>query len=90
MLLIGCIARRTRLTDFGVTARLTARPGCIARRTARGTNMREKNPMAGVFVANPRLVNATVRITARATSDSDAYRVDGDDVVVCRHGHYYS
>ena len=67
MLLIGCIARRTRLTDFGVTARLTARPGCTARRTARGTNMREKNPMAGMFVANPRLVNATVRITARRT-----------------------
>lgn len=71
-LLIGRIARRARLTDFGVTARLTARPGCIARRTPRGTNMREKKPMAEMFVPHPRLVNATVRITAHADRASRA------------------
>jgi hypothetical protein len=42
---IGCRARRTFLTAFGVTARFTARPGCMARRTPRGTRSRVKKPM---------------------------------------------
>lgn len=40
----GCRARLARLTALGVTARFTARPGCIARRTLRGTNNLEKKP----------------------------------------------
>lgn len=47
MLSTGCIARRICLIGFGVTARLTARPGCIARRTPRGTNKRERKPTNG-------------------------------------------
>jgi hypothetical protein len=38
----GCNARRAFLTAFGVTARFTARPGRIARRTLRGTSSLEK------------------------------------------------
>ena len=40
----GCKARLALLTALGVTARFTARPGCMARRTLRGTNNLEKNP----------------------------------------------
>src|SRR5487761_1128029 len=40
----GCRARLAFLIAFGVTARLTARPGCMARRTLRGTSSREKKP----------------------------------------------
>lgn len=40
----GCRALLAFLTTFGVTARFTARPGCIARRTLPGTNNLEKNP----------------------------------------------
>jgi hypothetical protein len=41
---MGCTARLAFLTTFGVTARLTARPGWIARRTLRGMNNLEKKP----------------------------------------------
>src|SRR5579872_599738 len=41
----GCNARRALLTALGVTARCTARPGCIARRILRGTSNLEKKPM---------------------------------------------
>jgi hypothetical protein len=41
---IGCKARVALLTTLGVTARFTARPGCMARRTLRGTNNLEKKP----------------------------------------------
>jgi hypothetical protein len=41
---MGCVARLALLTTLGVTARLTARPGCIARRTLRGTSNLEKKP----------------------------------------------
>jgi hypothetical protein len=41
---IGCKARLAFLTALGVTARFTARPGCTARRTLRGTNNLEKKP----------------------------------------------
>ena len=41
---IGCKARRAFLTGMGVMARFTARPGCMARRTLRGTNNLEKKP----------------------------------------------
>jgi hypothetical protein len=40
----GCRARLAFLTTFGVTARFTARAGCIARRIPRGTNNRDRNP----------------------------------------------
>jgi hypothetical protein len=40
----GCRALLAFLTAFGVTARFTARPGCTARRTLRGTNNLEKKP----------------------------------------------
>ena len=40
----GCKARLAFLTTLGVTARFTARPGCIARRTLRGTSSLEKKP----------------------------------------------
>jgi hypothetical protein len=40
----GCSARLALLTTLGVTARFTARPGCMARRTLRGTNNLEKKP----------------------------------------------
>jgi hypothetical protein len=39
---IGCNARLALLTALGVTARLTARPGCMARRTLRGSNLEKK------------------------------------------------
>jgi hypothetical protein len=42
---IGCKARLALLTTLGVTARFTARPGCIARRTLRGTSNLEKKPI---------------------------------------------
>jgi hypothetical protein len=42
----GCSARLARLIDFGVTARFTARPGWVARRTGRGTSILVKNPIA--------------------------------------------
>lgn len=45
VLSIGCIARRAFFTAFGVTARFTARPGCMARRTLRGTKSRVKKPI---------------------------------------------
>jgi hypothetical protein len=41
---IGCKARLALFTALGVTARFTARPGCMARRTLRGTNNLEKKP----------------------------------------------
>ena len=41
---MGCKARLALLTALGVTARFTARPGCMARRTLRGTNNLEKKP----------------------------------------------
>jgi hypothetical protein len=41
---IGCNARRALLTALGVMARFTARPGCIERRTLRGTSSLEKKP----------------------------------------------
>lgn len=40
----GCRARRAFLIAFGVTARFALRTGCMARRTERGTNKREKKP----------------------------------------------
>src|SRR5260370_42653288 len=40
----GGRARLAFFITFGVTARLTARPGCTARRTLRGTSSREKKP----------------------------------------------
>jgi hypothetical protein len=40
----GCKARLAFLTALGVTVRFTARPGCIARRTLRGTSNLEKKP----------------------------------------------
>jgi hypothetical protein len=40
------MARLAFFTTLGVTARLTARPGCIARRTLRGTSNLEKNPIS--------------------------------------------
>jgi hypothetical protein len=45
----GCSARLALLMTFGVTARLTARPGCIARRIPRGTNKRDRNPTGIAF-----------------------------------------
>jgi hypothetical protein len=42
---IGCNARLALLTALGVIARFTARPGCMTRRTLRGTNNLEKNPI---------------------------------------------
>jgi len=42
---IGCIARLALLTTLGVTARFTARPGCIARRTLRGTSSLDQKPI---------------------------------------------
>jgi hypothetical protein len=42
---IGCIARRALLMAFGVIARFTARPGCTARRTLRGTRSPVRKPM---------------------------------------------
>jgi hypothetical protein len=42
---MGCIARLALLTTLGVTARLTARPGCIARRALRGTSNLEMKPI---------------------------------------------
>jgi hypothetical protein len=44
MLSIGLSARRARFTAFGVIARLTALPGCTARRTLRGIRSLEKKP----------------------------------------------
>jgi hypothetical protein len=41
---IGCKARLALLTALGVTARFTARLGCMARRTRRGTSNLEKKP----------------------------------------------
>ena len=41
---IGCRARLAFLIGLGVTARFTARPGCMARRTLRGTSSLEKKP----------------------------------------------
>lgn len=49
---IGCIARLALLTALGVTARLTARPGCMARRTLRGTSNLEKKPTMAPYVTN--------------------------------------
>ena len=40
----GCNARLALLTALGVTARFTARPGCMARRTLRGTSNLDKKP----------------------------------------------
>lgn len=40
----GCRARRAFLIGLGVMARFTARPGCTARRTLRGTSNLEKKP----------------------------------------------
>ena len=40
----GCKALLALLTALGVIARFTARPGCMARRTLRGTSSLEKNP----------------------------------------------
>ena len=41
---IGCNARLALLTALGITARFTARPGCMARRTLRGTSNLKKKP----------------------------------------------
>lgn len=41
---IGCKVRLALLTALGVIARFTARPGCMARRTLRGTSNLEKKP----------------------------------------------
>jgi hypothetical protein len=38
------LVRLAFLIAFGVTARFTARPGCMARRTLRGMRSLEKNP----------------------------------------------
>ena len=54
VLSIGCIARRAFFTTFGLTARFTARPGCTARRTLRGTRSLVKNPIAN----HPPIVSA--------------------------------
>jgi hypothetical protein len=54
---MGCIAQLAFLTTLGVTARLTARPGRIARRTLRGTSNLEMKPtwpvLEPVYIAVP-------------------------------------
>lgn len=56
----GCRARLALLTTLGVTARFTARPGCMARRTLRGTSNLEKkptrNPQSGKMAMLKRLL----------------------------------
>jgi hypothetical protein len=47
---MGLSARRAFLIAFGVTARLTARPGCMARRTFRGMSNLDRKPMATAHV----------------------------------------
>jgi hypothetical protein len=47
----GCSARRAFLTTLGVTTRFTARPGCTARRTLRGTSSLEKKPTSATILA---------------------------------------
>jgi hypothetical protein len=54
----GCNARRALLTALGVTARFTARPGCMARRTLRGTSNLEKKP-----IVTPQRRNALLKST---------------------------
>jgi hypothetical protein len=54
---IGCNARLALLTALGVTARFMARPGCMARRTPRGTNNLEKKP-----ICTPKRRNGPTRI----------------------------
>ena len=51
---IGCSARLALLTALGVTARFTARPGCMARRTLRGTSNLEKKPILPQSTKRPR------------------------------------
>jgi hypothetical protein len=59
---MGCMARLAFLTTLGVTARLTARPGCIARRTLRGTSNLEKKPNPTFLRREP--VRRTLRLPA--------------------------
>ena len=59
MLSIGDSALRARFTAFGVTARFTARPGCMARRTPRGTSSLEKKPT--LFTPEDPLADQMVR-----------------------------
>jgi hypothetical protein len=59
MLSIGDSALRARFTAFGVTARFTPRPGCIARRTPRGTSNLEKKPT--LFTPEDPLAHQKVR-----------------------------
>jgi hypothetical protein len=46
------MARLAFFTALGVTTRFTARPGCIARRTPRGTSNLEKKPIATPATVN--------------------------------------
>ena len=64
---IGCKARLALLITLGVTARFTARPGCIARRTLRGTNNLDKKP-----TRNPRK-DATAMLKFYSCRYSRAY-----------------
>jgi hypothetical protein len=59
MLSIGDSALRARFTAFGVTVRFTARPGCMARRTPRGTSSLEKKPT--LFTPEDPLADQMVR-----------------------------
>jgi len=59
----GCRARRALLTAFGVTARFTARPGCMARRTLRGTSNLEKKP---ILITSARRFRRRLKATAAA------------------------
>jgi hypothetical protein len=49
----GCKARRAFLIILGVTARFTVRPGCMTRRTLRGTSNLEKKPTLTSRSAKP-------------------------------------
>jgi|HubBroStandDraft_3_1064219.scaffolds.fasta_scaffold173802_1 hypothetical protein len=54
---IGCNARLALLTALGITARFTARPGCMARRTLRGTSNLEKKPICTPIDQTRRLLS---------------------------------
>ena len=63
---IGCSARLALLTALGVTARFTARPGCIARRTLRGISNLEKKPIGTPEARNGRSRRLLCLADARA------------------------
>lgn len=51
---------------------MTDRPGCIARLTPRGTNIREKKPTAEMFAANLTLVKPRLNIMASSAYTAGA------------------